>query len=400
MVAPASERGWYRKRNQVRKVSFALQMRTQRPISALVLAAGLLATACGGGPAPVASHSPTPAGSPSAPSSAPAVASPSPLIQPITGSYGVLVSPPTPGDWYTVALIGTDGKVAAAAKAIGAAAVSCANSAAAVVPLPVSTSNTRVYFMDASGVVRYLGPDGNVGQATTVPAGTATRRSMFAVSPDDQRIAVVVDDFTSSGASTRLYVENLNGGGNHVDLFSETGAYTLWPIGWHGTNNLVVAKVPACTQGGGPFTAGPAELHVIDPSTATRRFTLGNANTCRIAGAPSPAGAVCEDTATFSQATVLNWTAGTVRTFSIPGAEFAYLSPDGSQVGLVGNNGTSFTGSGASMAGVFACSWIDDTHILAGGDTQHQPRVADVTSGTVVPVAAQGDCGGRLPGGL
>jgi hypothetical protein len=223
---------------------------------------------------------------------------------------------------------------------------------------------------------------------------------MFAVSPDDQRIAVVVDDFTSTGATTKLYVEDLNGGGHHIDLFSETGGSSLWPIGWHGTNNLVVATVPACTQGGGPFSSGPQELHVVDPATATRRFTLGSVSSCVIGGSPSPAGAVCVRRSDFNQGTVLNWTAGTVRTFAINGPAFTYLSPDGGSVAMVDGTGTSFTTGAASITGMFACGWIDNDHVLSGGDSQHQPRVAAIVEGKVVPVPAQGDCGGRIPGGL
>ena len=52
------------------------------------------------------------------------------------------------------------------------------------------------------------------------------------------------------------------------------------------------------------------------------------------------------------------------------------------------------------MPGMFACTWLDDTHVLSGGDPQHQPRLANVANGSMVPVAAQGDCAGRLPGGL
>ena len=135
---------------------------------------------------------------------------------------------------------------------------------------------------------------------------------MFAVSPDDQRIAVIVNDYTTSGASTRLYVEDLNGGGSHLDIYNRTGARTLWPIGWHGINNLVVAVVPSCTQGGGPFCCGIQELHVIDPASATRRFTIGDLTACPIVGPASPAGDICWDGA---QSKVLNWTAGTVRSF-------------------------------------------------------------------------------------
>jgi hypothetical protein len=367
-------------------------------------AAALLLAACGGGTNNVASHASSPAASSSLQASAGASASPSsapvsPSPAPVTGAYGVLYSSQAASS-YTVSIVGVDGKVVASAQASTPPLPTCANAAAALVSPPVSASNSRVYFLDAQGAVHYLGPQGETGTATTVPAPTSTRRAMFSVSPDDSRIAVIVDDFNSSGASTRLYVENLYRGGNHVDLFSETGAYSLWPVGWHGTNNLVLAKTAACTQGGGAFCCGPLELHVVDPSTATRRFTLGNSSSCVIAGSASPAGVVCENTGSFNQGTWLNWTDGTVRTLALNGPAFAYVSPGGQFVAMVDNNGTSFTIGAPSIAGMFACTWIDDAHVLSGGDAQHQPRVATVTTSAVVPVAAQGDCGGRLPGGL
>jgi hypothetical protein len=314
----------------------------------------------------------------------------------VVGAYGALVTPITGSAQYTVALIGIDGKVAASAQTTSPAVVTCPG-AGAPLPLPVSTSNSRLYFMDGQGNVYYLSPTGDTGKATSVPAGTASRRAMFAVSPDDQRIAVIVNDYTSGGASTRLYVEDLNGGGNHLDIYSQSGAKTLWPIGWHGTTNLVVAVVPSCTQGGGPFCCGIQELHVVDPATASRRFTIGSVDTCPIVGSASPAGDICWD---GKQSRVVNWTAGTVRTYAQPGPALQYLSPNGSQVAVVDNTGTSMQGTNVALAGLFACAWIDETHILAGGDSQHQPRVADLASKNQVPVAAQGDCAGRLPGGL
>ena len=360
----------------------------------LALAAGV---ACGGTANNAAGHSPSSfPGSPTPNASPTAQASSTAGPQPVTGAYGVLVSSQSASS-YTVALVAVDGKVAASGETSTPPGVSCANAAGAPVPEPVSTSNSRAYFMDAQGVVRFIAPNGDAGSATTVPAGTASRRSMFAVSPDDQRVAVVVVDYNASGAATKLYVEDLNGGGHHVDLFSETGARTLWPIGWHGTNNLVVAVAPSCTQGGGPFCCGAREFHVIDPSTASRRFTLGDYAACPIVGSASPAGVVCWD---GSQSKVLSWTAGTVRTFAVSGAEFQHLSPDGSRVALVNDNGTGVQGTSISMPGMFACTWLDDTHVLSGGDPQHQPRLANVANGSMVPVAAQGDCAGRLPGGL
>ena len=304
-------------------------------------------------------------------------------------------------DTYTVSLVGVDGKVVASAQASSPTAVTCGDAAAAVLPLPISASDDRAYYMDAQGVVRFLTVQGETGRATTVPVGGG-RRSMFAVSPDDQRIAVIVSDFTSSGASIKLYVEDLNGGTNHADIYSQSNAFSLWPLGWHGTDNLVVAKVPACTQGGGPFSASPLELHVVDPATAVRKYTLGGPN-CVVAGAPSPAGVVCEDR-TAPVLDVINWTASIVRTFPLNTLAPAYLSPDGNSIAIVGRGVTnivlasrpeSFVGGSQNFE---ACGWIDSTHMIGG--TSAQPRVWDFTKAALIPVAAQGICAGRLPGGL
>jgi len=222
---------------------------------------------------------------------------------------------------------------------------------------------------------------------------------MIAVSPDDRRIAVVVATFTATGASTRLYVEDLSGGGHHVDLFTQSGTTTLWPIGWRGTTSLVLGKINACVQAGGPLCCVPLELHVVDPATATRRFTMGG-SACHLAGDPTPAGVVCLDTATFTRASLVDWTAITRRSVATTGPELAYLSPDGAHIALVDNSGTTIAETHKSMTGLFTCGWIDDTHVLSGGDGQLQPRIANVMDGTTIPVPAQGICAGRLPGGL
>jgi hypothetical protein len=253
--------------------------------------------------------------------------------------------------------------------------------------------------MDALGVVRYLSPNGDTGQAVTLPIGPG-RRSLFAVSPDDTLMAVVVLDFTAGGATTKLYMYQLQAGGSQNLLFSQSGAFTLWPTGWHGSNNLVLAKVPACTQGGGPLCCGPQEFHVVDPKTAFRRFTIGGAS-CVIAGPPSPAGAVCEDTTAYAQANVLDWTGATVHSYPVSGPTPAYLSPDGTvfAVPVVAAPTTSVLPTNASV-NLTACGWIDNTHLLSGGDAQHQPSVGDIATGQVLPVPAVGDCAGRIPGGL
>ncbi len=357
-----------------------------------VLVAGCAGPGSQAGVSPSAKAGTSPAGSP------PATAAPSPATSPgpLTSAFAVLSTPPS-GDTYTVSIIAANGKVVGSAQPSSPTAVTCGDAATAVLPLPISTSDDRAYYMDAQGVVRFMTVQGETGRATTVPVGGG-RRSMFAVSPDDQRIAVVVADFTASGVSLRLYVEDLNGSTNHVDIFNSTDAFGLWPIGWHGTDNLVVARVPSCAQGGGQFCCGPLELHVVDPVSAVRRYTLGGPD-CIIAGAPSPAGVACEVTAGYTTLRKLGWTAGVLGTFAINGAAPAYVSPDGQLVALVAGSTTKFQGATKTL-NMQACGWIDSTHVISGGDARQRPRIGNVTTGVVVPVAAQGTCAGRLPGGL
>jgi len=313
----------------------------------------------------------------------------------VVGGYAVLATTGTI-DSYTVSLVGIDGSVAASATASNPTQLTCGDAANALLPVPVSTSDTRVYFLDAQGNVRFLTPNGETGIATRVPAGGQTR-SMFAVSPDDHRIAVVKDTYSSTGATTVLYVEDLNGGGHHTQIFSEAGALTLWPIGWRGITNLVVAQVPACSQGSGAGCCGPQEYHVVDPATGARRFTVGGTK-CIPVGSPSPAGALCEDPSA-TKVNQVDWTGAAKQSLTIQGPTPAYLSPDGSLIALVIDNQTELAGAKQTLDMV-ACGWIDGTHVIAGGDTQSQPRVGDVTTGNIVPVAAQGVCAGRIPGGL
>lgn len=391
----------------MRKVALGLMIRGMR-LSTWLLAVAVLLSACGGGNGTQAKTSPIPQTSPSATASSEATPSASPDVSPIatpvvspppppvTGNFGVLVTRPT-GPTYAVTLVGVDGKVVASTQASSPTQVGCPN-ASANVPLPISTTNSRVYFMDALGVVRFLSPTGTTGQATTVPAPGTRTRSMFAVSPNDQRIVVAVATFTSSGASTSLYVEDLNGGGNHAVIFNENDGYTLWPMGWHGTGELVLAKVPACSQGGGFGCCGPLELHVVNPATAVRRLTIGGSG-CLISGPPTLGGASCETTS--GTAKVYSWSGALLRTYPIPGVGMGpiYLSPNALHLAL-STNANEATVEGAQTLAMDVCGWIDNTHIIAGGDAQSQPRIGSISTGVIVPVPALGDCAGRLPGGI
>lgn len=342
--------------------------------------------------------------------SSPATASPSssetPLVSPpatpspsasidrpptVSGAYGVLADL-LAGSNYAVAIVGVDGKVAANTQATTPTTPSCPRVGAAAVPYPVSTSNNAAYFMDAAGAVRWLSPSGSTSKSPviTLPIGPTTR-SVFAVSPDDSRMAVAVIDFSPNGAATRLFVDDLGVGGAHNLIFSETGQYTLWPIGWH-AGYLVVAKVAACTNGIGPIWSGQVELHVVDPTTAVRKYTLGGSG-CTILGPVSEGGLVCQ---VGTQGHEVDWTGKTFASFDSGGTE-SFLSPDGKTLAIITDNATNLHYT--LINGMQACVFIDDSHLLSGGDAQSQPKVA-VPNGSITPVSATGDCAGRVPGSL
>ena len=380
-------------------------------MKALACLAVLALAACGTTTPAAARHSPTASQAAVSPSqgletpSAGATASPTasptagptviPPPVPASGTYGVLVTQPA-GGIYSVSIVANTGRLMAHGEQSALPQPTCGGAAAAVVPYPVSTSNNAVYAEDSYGHITRISLDAGALTVTTVPAASASRRSMFAVSPDDKRIAVVVDDFTSTGANTSLYVENLDGTGR-ADIFSESGAYTIWPVGWHG-QSLVVAKAPACTQGGGPLCCGPQEFHVVNPASGVRLATIGGSG-CTIAGPPSLAGVLCENTGI--DFIVYDWSNAlkVQEPSGLSSQSAAFLSPNGQHIAVSDGTTTRLAYENGTYQ-LVACGWIDDNHLLAGGNAQTQPRIATVPGGQITPVATQGDCAGRIPGGL
>jgi hypothetical protein len=263
-----------------------------------------------------------------------------------------------------------------------------------------------VYFMDASGVVHSLAPDGTTKPFVTDLASGGDLRAFFAVSPDDTQIAYTTVDYSASSVTTQLYIGPFTPGPQL--RYTQVATDALWPVGWHG-GDVVLAKVPACPQsgpGGGAFCCGVEEYHLVDPSTAKRLATLGGGSCGAVAGPPSPAGVLCETTEISYNA--VNWQAHPTPInewiSGLSSQRTAYLSPGGTEI-AVSQDGTAttvITGNSVRIGPfpLVVCGWIDDTHVLSGGNAQAQPRIADTTTQQVVPVAAEGQCAGRIPGGL
>src|SRR6202521_223561 len=289
-------------------------------------------------PVPATSPGPSPTALPS-----PATTGLAPCAG-VESSYGLIISA------GKLEMIGSTGCMGPTAATAAPSVHSCADGLPAVLAPPVSASNDKVYFRDGDTKIRFMTPEGQTGDATTVPGGPTTV-SFFSVSPDDLRIAVLVEDLSAATTiGLRLYVEDLAGGGHHADIYSSTvdqgqTGMTLWPTGWH-QGRLILAVVPACW---GALLFNPRAWHVVDAATADRLAAI-DVSGCLSSLVPSAGGVVCADPfpGPFAMR-IYDWTGkvtfdggGTPLDLFLP----VGLSPSGPSVFY---NEETTTGSGATM---------------------------------------------------
>jgi hypothetical protein len=382
---------------------------------ALLVGMTAMLVACGQPTSPTVVHFSTPSGGASTTPSAGASAATTPASAPsspasgsatLSGSYGILIA------GGQIELVKPDASIAARAPISLSSVVNCSSAGdGAMEAPPVSASSTQVYFRDGDTQISRMSLTSRPLFVTTVPGGP-TQVSFFSVSPDDQRIAVVVEDISAATTiSLRLYVEDLVGHGHHADIFTTT--QPKGTMGWHG-GALVLAVVIACTFE--PAGLSPSSWHVSNAATAVRIATI-NASGCTLSFWPSPAGVGCVNYS--SNATTLYDWAGKVISATGPGATGSNFTQSG--LSPAGNSIFFATGAGigapapatgivqlgpgpyATVQGHMACSWIDEDHLLAPDGVIQFPAETPgnhVVSTTFKPVPASGVCAGRFPGGL
>jgi hypothetical protein len=351
---------------------------------------------------PITLHTSTPSATPEPTTSLSPTASPtaSPSASSSSGcaraeSYGLLISS------GSINLISPRGCVGATVAFRDAAVPLCADGLPSVVPPPVSASDDKVYYRDGDTQIRFIAPDGTSGAVTTVPGGTA-RVSFFSVSPDDRRIAVMVEDFAPAATiELSLYVEDLRGG-HRTNLYSATihkagGDTTMWPVGWH-QGNLVVATVPACSSSP---VYHPSAWRVLDASTGAEVAHIDTSN-CFSRLTPSPAGVVCFDSVNLDSRRY-DWTGAMTshqpQSFQSitqspqlsPSGQDYFIDRDGDWWAQAWAGGSGMRGT---VQGRPACQWINDSAIMTPDSVVAYP------SATVTPLPLAGQCAGRLPGGL
>jgi hypothetical protein len=241
-----------------------------------------------------------------------------------------------------------------------------------------STSLKRLYYLDAGYQVRFLGLDGAKGVATQISVH-ANEETGFAVSPDDKRIAVSIFGYTprvgSSHALTyngmRLYVEDLDGGGHHVDIFDST-TMAAFPIGWTGGNLVIAVSTPQCCETPQLNPYGATAYHVVDLSTGRWRAALcGDRH--EPSGPIETFGVMC----TERGAQFWRWDGIEVMGFAAmpyPSLHLSAVSPDGTDVAVGREQGTiSLLGKrgniGLGISG-YVYGWLDSDHIIFGKERQ------------------------------
>lgn len=240
---------------------------------------------------PAASSTPSPA--------ATTTASPAP-----SGPWAVMVHRAGEGEPYFVQLVGLDGRGGPWVEPVTRSAktfyfpptpcpppAKCTAAETANYRIPeTSISTTHVYFLDGDTVIRSLAPDGMVAVVKTIHAPPNSQVA-FSVSPDDRRIAVSIITLATSQSTSPLdvhmYVEDLIGSSNRVDLYSST-TLAEWPIGWHAGNLVVAVGSSDIGTYDNPYAA--TGYHVADPATGLRLASLSCARGLLVA-----AGTACAD---------------------------------------------------------------------------------------------------------
>ncbi len=355
----------------------------------------VLVVGCGIGPSG-SNPSPTATATPSASPSPTSGASPSATPKSAALPLGIVVKDfiIDGGATYTINLVGLDGRV-------GATATGRKRSQPAGILVQmssVSASSTRLYYLDGDSSVMFLRPDGTSGAATTISLDSNSAAA-FAVSPDDSRIAVAVITYPYP-AKTRLYVEDLTGGGHHVDLFS-SGSVLEWPVGWHQGHLVIAVGANAHPQNSyDGFIYGYSGYHVADASTGTRLATICDGYVASIP--PVPAGTVCTN---YPKVLVSDWNGTTRPAPADQGCGGGALSTDGLMIAdcqgipavvtLVVLDGTQI----ATQFSGTPEGWIDSTHVVLSASNSDL-SVLDARAFTRTPMQAQGFFAGTIPGAL
>jgi hypothetical protein len=364
-----------------------------------------LLTACGPSAGNSGLPSPAPSASPAGINPAPG-SSPTPLPVPgagYSGPWAVMVHQRGLSEPYVIQLVALDGHALHAVHALsrsdktyfttvaGPGSPPDMTSANYLMP-EISVSSTRVYFLDGDADVKSLAPSGAVKLVTHLEIG-AKSNAVFAVSPDDRRIAVAVitykQSFTPPTVSLRIYVQDVVGSGNRVEIFTST-SLVEWPVGWRDGKLVLAVGQPGVFVAPNPYAA--TEYHLVDPASGKRLAVLK----C-VFGPLVAAGSACWNSPSLGRE---DWS-GAITSYKVDsrgavnGLQQTYiaLSPDGRLIAtavtsaLSGGLDTELFRDGSESllaSGVAPLGWLDGNHLMAVSPSGLS--IVDVTNGALTTV--------------
>ena len=321
------------------------------------------------------------------------------------------------GELYFVTLVWPDGVGGASAQATSRSQKTyyypptpcvpglggCQTQATANYSMPeISISAKRVYFLEGETQIKSLAPDGVIQPVMNIPA-PPNSYVVFAVSPDDKRIAVSVITLATTNVADSfthvMYVADTGTGAHRVDLYSST-SFAEWPVGWH-AGNLVVAVAPDITanpdnsyRGVGYRTVDPANGRTLTSLDCTRGLLVAAGTGCAT-GFCSTA-STCQDGSIGKQ----DWN-GAKTTFGLPSGPMPKiflafdelsLSPDGTRIAAAvvtdpktGSVETDLFGDGSQKHVTDAGGpqgWIDRSHLVVSSYAAPSVWIIDVDTGT------------------
>lgn len=270
-----------------------------------------------------------------------------------------------------------------------------------------SASLTRLHYLNAGYEVRFLGIDGSSGLATQITV-QQDEQAGFAVSPDEKRIAVSILSYArSSDASQppayrgmRLFVEDLHGGGHHLDIF-DSRSVAEFPIGWVGGNLLLAVSTSNCCQTP-PFNPyGAMEFHIANPDTGQRLVTLCS-GTLGPEGPIEPFGVMCNYVQSGGE--LYGWSGNRLpppAALAAPGHHLNAASPDGHLV-AIGQAYISIWGSPIGTryqlnVTAYVYGWLDSDHMVIRKEGDSFLSIYDLRSRSSVDVPGGSSYLGTVP---
>jgi hypothetical protein len=268
-----------------------------------------------------------------------------------------------------------------------------------------SISSTRVYFLDGETTVKSLSPDGTVQSVMNISA-PGNSQVIFAVSPDDSRIAIAVITLAQSQVPDSfhelMYVEDLGTAANRVDLYSSTTSGE-WPVGWHAGKLIVGVASSDLFNLENPY--GVIAYHVVEPASGLRLAALDCAQGLLVPAGSACSSGWCSTSSTCAPGTLgkESWNgvktafallAGSDPRILAASVRSAELSPDGSHIAAyavadpqTGAIETLLFADGSSSVLTTLGGpqgWLDDTHLVVS--SAGAVSVFDIQSGTSTPM--------------